>query len=285
MALALFQAATVFYLGNSRSTFFWTDRWLNGSSVQMLAPTVFQSVKARKRKATVEEALQDFAWVGHILGPAKMQLLVKFAELCDMLDQVHLSTKLDTFIWGLAADGTYSAASAYGAMFFGSSAMPEAKQLWKTAAPPRVRFFFWLMMHGRCWTGDRRFRHGLHDSNFCISCDQTLETMDHILGCVFSRQVWLICLVKVHLQNFIVVEKDQAMLWWLRRRKRVPKALRRGFDSLYFLIGWSLSKQRNARIFDRTTVSAPLLAESILEKGACWSSVGNKRLGALLAQL
>jgi len=57
MALALFQAATVFRLGNGRSTFFWTDRWLNGSSVQMLAPTVFRSVNARKKKSTVEEAL------------------------------------------------------------------------------------------------------------------------------------------------------------------------------------------------------------------------------------
>ena len=241
MALALFQAATVFRLGNGRSTFFWTDRWLNGSSVQMLAPTVFRSVNARKKKSTVEEALQNFAWVRHIQGPTTLQLLVEFAQLCDVLEQVQLSSEPDTFVWRFSGDGAYSAASAYGAMFLGSAALLGAKEIWKTAAPPRVRFFFWLTMHGRCWTGDRRFRHGLQDSNACVSCDQAPETMDHILlGCVFSRQVWVICLARVHLQDFVTVVEDQAMLWWLTNRKRIPKALRRGFDSLFFLVGWSL---------------------------------------------
>ena len=161
VVLALFQAATVFHLGNGQSTFFWTDRWLNGSSIQALAPNVFRAVKARKRKATMAEALHEFAWVRHIQGALTMQLLVEFTALCDMLDQVHLSSEPDTFVWGLTADSGYSAASAYGAMFLGSSTVLGAKQLWKTAAPPRVRFFFWLTMHGRCWTGDRRFIHGL----------------------------------------------------------------------------------------------------------------------------
>jgi hypothetical protein len=36
----LFQAATVFTLGNGESIF-WTDRWLHGSSVKTIAPAVF----------------------------------------------------------------------------------------------------------------------------------------------------------------------------------------------------------------------------------------------------
>ena len=40
-ALALFQAATVFTVGDGRSTLFWTDRWLQGSCLQDIAPTVF----------------------------------------------------------------------------------------------------------------------------------------------------------------------------------------------------------------------------------------------------
>jgi hypothetical protein len=30
-------------------------------------------------------------------------------------------------------------------------------------ASPKVRFFFWLALHGRCWTANRRMRHGLQD--------------------------------------------------------------------------------------------------------------------------
>lgn len=32
--LALFQAATIFTLGNGESTYFWTGRWINGESIQ-----------------------------------------------------------------------------------------------------------------------------------------------------------------------------------------------------------------------------------------------------------
>ena len=284
--LALFQAATVFHLGNGQSTFFWTDRWLNWSSIQTLAPNVFQAVKARKRKATVAEALHEFAWVRHIQGALTMQLLVEFTALYDMLDQVQLSSEPDTFVWGLTADNGYSAASAFGAMFLGSSTVLGAKQLWKTAAPPRVRFFFWLTMHGRCWTGDRRFRHGLQDSNDCVCCDQAPETMDHILlGCVFSRQVWHICMLKLQLQEVIVVAQENAMHWWLRSRKLVPKLLRRGFDSFFFLVGWSLWKERNARTFDRRTAAPPDLATFIFSEAACWLTAGNRHLGPLLARV
>jgi hypothetical protein len=251
----------------------------------MLAPTVFRSVNARKKKSTVEEALQNFAWVRHIQGPTTLQLLVEFAQLCDVLEQVQLSSEPDTFVWRFSGDGAYSAASAYGAMFLGSAALLGAKEIWKTAAPPRVRFFFWLTMHGRCWTGDRRFRHGLQDSNACVSCDQAPETMDHILlGCVFSRQVWSICLARVHLQDFVTVVEDQAMLWWLTNRKRIPKALRRGFNSLFFLVGWSLWKERNARTFDRGNLSVLSLVDSIFEEAGGWIAAGNRRLRALLVQ-
>ena len=215
VVLALFQAATVFHLGNGQSTFFWTDRWLNRSSIQTLAPNVFQTVKARKRKATVVEALHEFAWVRHIQGAITMQLLVEFAGLCDMLDQVHLSTEPDTFLWGLTANNGYSATSAYGTMFFGSSALLGAKQLWKTSAPRRVRC---TVAAGQGTGGT-----GMACRTPMTVCDQAPKMMDHILlGCVFSRQVWHICLLKLQLQ-VIVVAQENTMQWWLRSRKLVQR--------------------------------------------------------------
>lgn len=100
----------------------------------------------------------------------------------------------------------------------------HAKHIWKTVAPPKVRFFFWLVMHGRCWTAHRRFRHGLQESNSCILCDQLPETMDHLLvGCVYSREVWGFILRKLHLQDVIVLQEEKAMESWLRNRKLIGK--------------------------------------------------------------
>ncbi|XP_066311432.1 uncharacterized protein [Miscanthus floridulus] len=43
------RAATIFTLGNGESTFFWTDQWLNGSSIKAIAPAVFAAVSCRKK--------------------------------------------------------------------------------------------------------------------------------------------------------------------------------------------------------------------------------------------
>jgi hypothetical protein len=170
-----------------------------------------------------------------------LQILTEISLICDLLEDFQLFQQPDTFTWSLTADHAYSAASAYGAMFLGSSRMLGAKQIWRTAAPPRVCTFFWLTLHGSCWTGDRRFRHGLQASNLCIMCDQQPETMDHILiACCYSREVWHLWLHNIRLQLPLGDHGEPALNWWLRVRKLVPKPFRRGFDSLVFLIGWML---------------------------------------------
>jgi hypothetical protein len=89
--LGLFNAATVISIGDGRSTFFWTDRWLDGFCVRDISPMVFDAVGARKKRTTVAEALLNDNWVRLISGPLTMQLLVEFGRLCDCIDEVALS--------------------------------------------------------------------------------------------------------------------------------------------------------------------------------------------------
>jgi hypothetical protein len=182
---------------------------------------------------------------------------MEFIGLWNTLEQVQLCPGVpDTFAWRLTADQQYSASTAYGAMFVGYSKPLGTRQLWKTGAPRHIKFFFWLVMHGRCWTTHRRWRHGLQESNTCIICDQAVEMMDHIIiGYVFSREVWASCLRRFRLQDRVLVRKSDVMLWWTDSRKCLPKSIRRGFDSLFFLVGWTLWKERNARTFDGTPKS------------------------------
>jgi len=283
VALRLFQAATTFTVGNGESTLFWTDRWLNGSSIVQLAPAVFAAVRPRKRRASVSEALNGNAWVRHLSGAVSMTMLLQFGRLCDLLENVQLSSDPDVLSWHLTESGNYSAASAYGAMFLGSSPVRGAAQLWKTAAPPRVRFFYWLALQDRCWTGERRHRHGLQPTDACITCDQEPETIDHILlGCAYSREVWATWMDWLHLPN-VDVRPQPFMEWWLSNRKRVDKHFRRGFDSIVFLIGWMLWKQRNARTFDGSTRTARELAVDIRLVAEDWRMAGYRQLGILLS--
>jgi hypothetical protein len=69
------------------------------------------------------------------------------------------------------------------------TSMLGARHVWKAAVPPKVKFFFWMELHGRLWTADRRHRHGLQQNASCALCDQEDETTDHLLlSCVTGAQ-------------------------------------------------------------------------------------------------
>lgn len=70
--------------------------------------------------------------------------------------------------------------------------MAGAKEHWRAAVPPKVKFFFWLALHGRLWTRERRKRHGLQLDAACALCNQldetTIEPPSLLLG-VHSRDL------------------------------------------------------------------------------------------------
>lgn len=68
---------------------------------------------------------------------------------------------------------------------------------------------------------------------------------------------------------FVQLRQEDTTLWWTGVRKRLPKALRRGFDSL-FLLGWLIWKATPAQ-----------LVHQIVEEGALWGSAGYKHLAVL----
>jgi hypothetical protein len=95
-------------------------------------------------------------------------------------------------------------------------------------------------------------------------CAQAVETMDHIIfGCVLSQQIWTMILTKLHLQDQIQVQEEDVMLWWIRIRKVLPKENRRSFDSIFFLLGWTLWKVRNVRTFRNDAATPSELLQDI----------------------
>jgi hypothetical protein len=155
----------------------------------------------------------------------------------------------DRFVWKWTADGKYSASSTYRAFFAGSTSLLGARELWKTKALPRVKFF-WLVLHRHLWTAERRKRHGLQDDDACILCGQALETGDHLfLGCVLTRELWFSLLAPVGLTALVPKGADDLGSWWLRQQRRLDNDARPPFYSLLLLISWCIWKGRNNRTF------------------------------------
>ena len=95
--------------------------------------------------------LANHAWASDITGAQTVQVFLQYLDLWERVRGVQLMPGVpDSVIWRWSTDHKYSAASAYGAMFIGSTSPLGAKLIWETRAPPKVRFFFWLALHRCC---------------------------------------------------------------------------------------------------------------------------------------
>jgi hypothetical protein len=76
--------------------------------------------------------------------------------------------------------------------------------------------------------------------------------------------VWATCPRRFLLHDLVDIQEEGVMLWWTDSRKRLPKEIRRGFDSFFFIVGWLLWKERNTRTFNRVS-SLPAQMMEIIE--------------------
>jgi hypothetical protein len=187
---ALIHAATSVKLGDGTKIYFWTDRWLAGQSISSLAPAVFAAVSARIANArTVAAGVHENSWIKDISGPLSVDGIMQFLHLVEIIDAQELSPdNADELSWNFTSSGSYSSKSAYSALFEGMTFSPHCKAIWDCWAPLKCKVFAWLAAADRCWTAERRMRHGLADDDTCAVCDQGSESITHLLlQCPFEK--------------------------------------------------------------------------------------------------
>lgn len=282
---AMFNCSVRVELGDGTSARFWTDPWLPDGRIAAFAPHLFRAVGRRFHCMSVKEALSGRRWVRHITGPYTAPVLCDYVELWAKLEDIQLQPLVsDRFVWRWTNDGSYSAASAYRSFFVGMSSMLGAKQVWQASAPPKIKLFFWLALHGRIWTSERRRRHGLQDHAECALCNQEDETVDHLLvACVFSRELWHCFLHPLGWGGIAPRHGAEVASWWMDSRGQVPPAFRKGFDSAVLLLSWLLWKERNSRTFDHENSTVTQVARRALEEADQWVAAGFSSLSVFMA--
>jgi hypothetical protein len=117
----MFAILVVTTVGNGRNTLFWTDHWLHGHYLEILAPNVYNYVPLKLRRTrTVFEAMQDHTWVTDIRSALVWHGLAEYLELRDNMDAFGLNTTDDIYHWKSEPSGIYSTRSAYRNFFAGS---------------------------------------------------------------------------------------------------------------------------------------------------------------------
>ena len=184
---AFFSVAIVSEVGNGKNTCFWSDRWLHGQRLDQLLPHLFAAIAPRARKRSVFDALDDARWISDIKGALTLEFLAEYLELWDFLSNFSLQAEVeDVHVWQFSTTGQYTNKSAYEALFIGATSFGPWKQIWKSWALGKCKFFLWTAALNRIWTADRLARKGLPHPAACPLCDQAEESADHLLvACVF----------------------------------------------------------------------------------------------------
>jgi hypothetical protein len=222
VAKAFFCSSTIVVLGNGNKINFWQDPWLDCCSISKLVPDLAQVVSRRRCKThSVVKALVNGVWIKGVTGPRATPVMMQFMLVFWRLQNVVLNPEAeDKLIWHWDSSGAYNAASTYTTLFLEQTSILGAKEVCKTKAPNKYRFFAWLALLGRNWTLEHLLHHGLRDEVTCALCAQEPETIDHLMTqCVFSWEVWLKVLRWCGWQNFTLASHIQMVDWWLAVRK------------------------------------------------------------------
>ncbi|XP_071685205.1 uncharacterized protein [Lolium perenne] len=249
----LFYSATTINLGNGKKTPFWQAPWLQGRKPIDIAPLIFGSSKRKNWK--VAQALHNDAWVSKIdlEGTFTIDHMAQFIDLWTLISTIHLDPDVDDdIVWRLTANGHYSAKSAYELQFLGSLLSPMNKLIWKAWAPPKVKFFAWLLYQNRIWTADRLAKRGWPNCGLCPLCKQCTETHDHLfVHCRYTTRLW--GFVKDWMGTNAITPLQWANhdihSWWdSMTGGHVPN--RKAMASVALLVSWELWNERNARVFN-----------------------------------
>jgi hypothetical protein len=275
-AMEVFESLAKIEVGDGRTVLFWKDRWINGFTAEEIAPLVTALVPTRRRNSRkVYDALRGNAWVRDLLGNISIEGCIQCICLWEKIEEVERhELQPDKYTWKGAPSGKYSAKDTYRMLCQGGITDGNHEQVWKARVPLKCKIFTWLALRDRLWTSERRFRHGLQDQRSpCFTYLQEEDTVDHILvQCPYSRMVWFRCFQETGLQ----IEQPQMDslfgAWWSRVRLNVSERNRRKFDALVILIGRTLWKQRNARVFGNIPQQwgTERIVESIIEEFKLW---------------
>lgn len=225
----IFAASTKVVIGDGTRATFWESTWLDGLRPKDIAPKIFEL--SNRKNCSVQKALLNNFWVSQVKTSQGITVehLQEFVNLWEKLSHVHLLPDTpDSITWKLTKDGHYSAATAYSAQFLGSVDTDLPRIVWRSWAPPKCKFFAWLVINNRIWTADRLQKRGWPNCNLCPLCKQVQESAAHLLfQCRYTVRVWSMIkmwlgLHDIYPQNWGIV--DTVKTWWSTNASRTTQS-------------------------------------------------------------
>jgi hypothetical protein len=179
-------------IGDGQTIYLWHDIWQQ-QSLKDRFPHLFSF--AKDKLVTVKDA-KNIA-MGNIFDLFNIPLSNIASQQCNELGHSMMTignNETANDIWTLGQNGkAYSTKKVYNALSIHPVAPLPFKWIWSSAALPKQKFFFWLLVQDRLNTKDMMERKSFYvQCNRCVLCDdRSIETMAHLFfHCDFSRNFW-----------------------------------------------------------------------------------------------
>jgi hypothetical protein len=259
--LPLYQAITSVTIDSGDSTSFWFDVWHGDEALADRFPILFSH--CRNREATVKQAVSSLlqnAFVNRLSPQAISELqyvrqIIEATNLGDGDDK-----RLSPFCLG---NGKFDTAGIYKLLKSRTGDRdPSSNFIWKSAAPPKAKFFLWLLVHGRIQCRANLLRKHIVDSATCEICEDADESSEHIIqGCPFAVSFWEAIGVSIPSQRPI------RELHTTERPDHIPQEQ---FGMFINLCCWQLWKRRNGIIFQQETLTKRQVLLACKQEAEVW---------------
>jgi hypothetical protein len=99
-AVAVFHASVRIVIGDGSRLLFWQDAWIRGLTPDAIAPALVKLVRPGiRRSRSVQQGLNDAAWVRDIAGELSMDAVVQFFRLWSAVQGIDVGEGPDRFFW------------------------------------------------------------------------------------------------------------------------------------------------------------------------------------------
>ncbi|CAO2178466.1 unnamed protein product [Urochloa humidicola] len=252
------ESLTTVRLGNGNATAFWEDRWNGGRSLAEAFPVLYSHVA--HHGATVKEVLQQGlqSFLVPRLTPAAttelqdVLLIVASTSLHEVQDERHSSMSV--------TEHRLSTRRIYRATISQDHKCPHYRFIWRNHAPPKVRFFAWLLIQDRVQHKSSLTKKRVLEEDLCDLCSHGKEDADHLIWqCPFAQSSWN----HIGWPNLSTV----TALGTAQPPAGVPT---QHLSTMLLLCCWQLWKHRHEVVFRAMQPSLPRLLLACKQEAQLW---------------
>ena len=263
-------------IGNGERTRFWLDVWVGDSTLKLLCPRLFRISNMPNGVVAAFGFWEGLHWEWQFswIRSFRPQDQVEWQVLISQLQRVVFEPKeADSFIWTPDKSGVYSVKSFYFEMAKNTmfNSQSPLKGFWRGLVPYRIEIFVWFATLGKLNTRSKLVRLGIipAENIHCVLCGAEAEESNHLfIHCAFSSEIWRWWLglweVSWAFPNNV---RDLFVQW---RAPFGDKFFKKIWVAIFFIILWSIWKERNDRIFNGVSKHTNQIAELILLRVGWW---------------